>query len=74
MEKNEIVKALKEIQAEIGQAFLDWDLKIEAHQQPVAIQDLDFWDNKLKNIIDELVNQPYSLPSERMVTSLRKDI
>lgn len=50
MEK-QTIERLKLIKDEISNCFMMWDLQIENKQQPVAIQDLDFWSKELHAII-----------------------
>lgn len=49
--KEQLQKLAKEIRAK----YNSWDENIKAGQQPVPIQDLDFWATKLEEIIGGLV-------------------
>jgi hypothetical protein len=41
---------IRKIAMEIRNKFLHWDANIRAGQQPVPIQDLDYWANELMRL------------------------
>jgi hypothetical protein len=45
------LEILEQIEGEIRASFDGWDGAIKNGKQPVAIQDLDFWSNQLKEVI-----------------------
>ena len=58
-EKMETIKQeLRKIEGKIQACFDGWGRAIKNHQQPVSIQDLDYWSCELKSIIDKLEQNP----------------
>ena len=62
-QNQEALQSIREVEAEIKACFDGWDGAIKNEQQPVPIQDLDYWSNKLLRVINELEPQG-STPSE----------
>jgi len=57
---------LRDIANELIERFDMWDERINAKQQPVPIQDIDFWATTLKQIInDENTGLPIKLSSAK---------
>lgn len=49
----ETIERLKLIEKEMKKCFDEWDDKIRNGQQPVPIQDLNFWQKELDEIIED---------------------
>ena len=56
MENEKIAGLFEEVRLEIQAKYDEWDLHIEAEQQPVPIQDLDYWSKRLEYLIGKLKN------------------
>jgi len=48
---------MEELKDEIKKHYDKWDLKIQAKQQPVAIQELDYWYKRLEYLISRWKEQ-----------------
>lgn len=46
-----LINRLELVEEEIRGCFDNWDNHINNHQQPVPIQDLDYWSSELKLVI-----------------------
>ena len=49
-----IKKQLNDIEREMTQCFDNWDDAIKNGQQPVTIQDLDFWRCSINGVVSNL--------------------
>lgn len=54
MDKNKTQELLKKVIDEIQKCYDNWDVRIENNQQPVPIQDLDFWIQRLKSVLNDI--------------------
>lgn len=48
------LETLSKIASEIGERFEKWDNAIKNKQQPVAVQDLDFWKTMIEGAVKVL--------------------
>ena len=46
-----IIDEIEKVREEIYNCFNKWDARVEAGQQPVPIQDLDYWNMKLSKAV-----------------------
>ena len=51
MEKTQ-KEIIQKVQIEIHKAFNHWDINKKNGQEPVAIQDLDFWADQLAQVLE----------------------
>jgi hypothetical protein len=55
--ERECIKTLKYLEEEIQHKFDSWDMRTQCNLQPVPIQDLDFWADRLRVVIDKMEAQ-----------------